>query len=149
MLAGGSFIMMIMLFDWVMPDFLLLETYHPYPIYSPVRLTCLILLDQRKRIMILLKETPGQTPNVLISLANEAINKYKEINEQRKAQLAQLSQIASQQAVMNQNLLIKPSNFRTVPCRNYHGPNGCTRGEYCHFIHAYGYEGKEIAREVF
>ena len=41
--------------------------------------------------MILLKETPGQTPNVLISLANEAINKYKEINEQRKAQLAQLS----------------------------------------------------------
>ena len=101
MLAGGSFIMMIMLFDWVMPDFLLLETYHPYHIYSPVRLTCLILLDQRKRIMILLKETPGQTPNVLISLANEAINKYKEINEQRKAQLAQLSQIASQQAVMN------------------------------------------------
>jgi len=26
--------MTIMLFDWVMPNFLLLETYHPYPIYS-------------------------------------------------------------------------------------------------------------------
>jgi len=27
-----------------------------------------------------------------------------------------------------------------VPCKNYHGPVGCTRGEFCHFIHAVGYE---------
>lgn len=36
-------------------------------------------------------ETPGQQPNVLIKLANEAITKYKEVNEQRKAQMAQLN----------------------------------------------------------
>mmetsp|Transcript_23827 Transcript_23827/g.27776 ORF Transcript_23827/g.27776 Transcript_23827/m.27776 type:complete len:87 (+) Transcript_23827:186-446(+) len=51
--------------------------------------------------------------------------------------------------MVNMNSIIKPSNFRTVPCRNFHGPNGCTRGEYCHFIHAQGFEGREIAREVF
>ena len=96
-------------------------------------------------------ETPGQQPNVLIKLANEAITKYKEVNEQRKAQMAQLNQMASvsQQAMASMNQIIKPSNFRTVPCRNFHGPNGCTRGEYCHFIHAQGFEGREIAREVF
>lgn len=108
-------------------------------------------IDQKKRICSLLMETPGQQPNVLIKLANEAITKYKEVNEQRKAQMAQLNQMASvsQQAMASMNQIIKPSNFRTVPCRNFHGPNGCTRGEYCHFIHAQGFEGREIAREVF
>jgi hypothetical protein len=49
----------------------------------------------------------------------------------------------------NPNQLIKPSNYRTVPCRNYHGPTGCTRGDFCHFIHAHGYEGVELPRDVF
>ena len=57
---------------------------------------------------------------------------------------------------------INPKNFRTVPCRLYHGPTGCTRGEFCHFIHAVGFECKaycqiislilierEIPRDVF
>ena len=47
--------------------------------------------------MTLLKETPGKTPQMLISLANEAVNRYKEYNEHRKAQMAQLQQMATQQ----------------------------------------------------
>jgi hypothetical protein len=34
--------------------------------------------------------------------------------------------------------------YRTKPCRNYHGPNGCMRGDNCHFIHDPSYIGKEI-----
>jgi len=37
--------------------------------------------------------------------------------------------------------VITPKNFRIVPCRLYHGPTGCTRGDFCHFIHAVGFEG--------
>jgi len=43
-------------------------------------------------------------------------------------------------AMMPPPSFIIPKNFRTVPCRNYHGPAGCARGETCHFIHALGYE---------
>eukprot|EP00826_Nyctotherus_ovalis_P056987 TRINITY_DN7783_c0_g2_i3.p1 TRINITY_DN7783_c0_g2~~TRINITY_DN7783_c0_g2_i3.p1 ORF type:complete len:264 (+),score=55.06 TRINITY_DN7783_c0_g2_i3:885-1676(+) len=39
----------------------------------------------------------------------------------------------------------KPMNYRTVPCRLYHGGGGCSRGEFCHFIHVQEYEGKEAA----
>jgi hypothetical protein len=49
----------------------------------------------------------------------------------------------------NPNQLIKPGNYRTVPCKNYHGPTGCTRGDFCHFIHGQGFEFKELPREVF
>lgn len=45
--------------------------------------------------------------------------------------------------------MIKPTNYRTVPCKNFHGPSGCTRGDFCHFIHAQGYEFRELPREVF
>lgn len=44
---------------------------------------------------------------------------------------------------------IVPKNYRTVPCRLYHGPTGCTRGDFCHFIHAIGFEQREIPRDVF
>jgi hypothetical protein len=36
------------------------------------------------------------------------------------------------------------AKYRTKPCRNYHGPVGCNRGENCHFIHDTEYEGTEI-----
>ena len=39
---------------------------------------------------------------------------------------------------------INPKNYRIVPCRLYHGPTGCTRGDFCHFIHAVGFECKII-----
>jgi hypothetical protein len=64
-----------------------------------------------------------------------------------------------QQAAATQSLLIKPSNFKTVPCRNFHGHLGCSRGDFCHFIHGEGYQGKfhkrlirlgvEMPRELF
>jgi hypothetical protein len=34
-----------------------------------------------------------------------------------------------------------PKNIRTVPCRLFHDPAGCARGDYCHFIHGVGFEG--------
>ena len=78
----------------------------------------------------------------LISLANEAVLKFKSVNELKAAQLAA-------NPPPNPNQLIKAGNYRTVPCRNFHGPTGCTRGDYCHFIHAQGYEFRELPREVF
>lgn len=36
------------------------------------------------------------------------------------------------------------AKFRTRPCRNFHGPNGCNRGENCHFIHDLAYTGVDI-----
>jgi hypothetical protein len=32
----------------------------------------------------------------------------------------------------------------TRPCRNYHGPNGCNRGDHCHFIHDQNFQGRDI-----
>ena len=48
-----------------------------------------------------------------------------------------------------QYLTSLPKNYRTVPCKNYHGPNGCSRRDYCHFIHVPEYQGQEIPKEVF
>jgi hypothetical protein len=39
----------------------------------------------------------------------------------------------------------KPMNYRTVPCRNFHSPAGCERGDNCHFIHDFGSEGRPIS----
>lgn len=44
---------------------------------------------------------------------------------------------------------IKLGNYRTVPCKNYHGPQGCSRGDFCHFIHAVQYDRQQLPREVF
>lgn len=38
-----------------------------------------------------------------------------------------------------------PKNYKTVPCKVYHGPNGhCSKGEFCHFIHDPNFVGREI-----
>jgi len=42
-----------------------------------------------------------------------------------------------------------PENYRTIPCKNYHGPVGCMRGEFCHFIHMIEFQGVEMPKEVF
>jgi hypothetical protein len=46
----------------------------------------------------------------------------------------------------NHNFVRKPlpAKYKTRPCNNFHGPNGCTRGDHCHFIHDLNYPGKEI-----
>ncbi len=40
----------------------------------------------------------------------------------------------------------RPPNlkYKTRPCNNFHGPNGCTRSDNCHFIHDSTYAGREI-----
>ena len=38
----------------------------------------------------------------------------------------------------------KPQNFRTVPCRRFHSSDGCERGDNCHFIHDFQFQGRPI-----
>ena len=91
---------------------------------------------------MLLSENQNMPHNQLINLANAAVTQIKQENAIKQAQLAA-------QPPPDPNQLIKPGNYRTVPCRNYHGQAGCTRGDFCHFIHATGFEGTDIPREVF
>lgn len=37
----------------------------------------------------------------------------------------------------------RPPNYKTVPCRLFHSPLGCERGEECHFIHDHNHAGRE------
>lgn len=67
--------------------------------------------------------------NDTITLIKKMIEDFKRQNEERKALLEKMGP-----QPMN------PRNYRIVPCRLYHGPSGCTRGDFCHFIHAVGYE---------
>lgn len=39
-------------------------------------------------------------------------------------------------------------NYRTIPCKNYHGSQGCGRSRYCHFIHLSEYEGKRKISKI-
>ena len=41
----------------------------------------------------------------------------------------------------------RPPNYKTVPCRNFHGGLGCIRGDSCHFIHDYKYIGQPVPPE--
>ena len=41
----------------------------------------------------------------------------------------------------------RPPNYKTVPCRNFHGGIGCIRGDACHFIHDYKYIGQPVPPE--
>ncbi len=34
------------------------------------------------------------------------------------------------------------SKYKTVPCKYYHGPQGCERGEECTYIHDKEYQGR-------
>ena len=61
----------------------------------------------------------------------------RELLEQMKRVIAE-----AKQAQKQVKQPIKAQNFRTVPCRNYHGQQqGCSRGDSCHYIHAQGFEG--------
>lgn len=39
----------------------------------------------------------------------------------------------------------KPQNYRTVPCKKFHSSEGCERGDNCHFIHDFQFQGRPIA----
>ena len=36
----------------------------------------------------------------------------------------------------------KPQNYKTVPCRRFHSTDGCERGDNCHFIHDFQFQGR-------
>ena len=74
--------------------------------------------DQRKMIKTLIVHNQALEHTVLINLANNQVRKFKAENESKR--------LLMQQSTSNDpNQLIVPKNYRTVPCRNYHGPNGC------------------------
>ena len=98
--------------------------------------------DQRKMIKTLIVHNQALEHTVLINLANNQVRKFKAENESKR--------LLMQQSTSNDpNQLIVPKNYRTVPCRNYHGPNGCQRGNFCHFIHGQGFERVEMPRDVY
>jgi hypothetical protein len=43
----------------------------------------------------------------------------------------------------NNNNNIRPPNYKTKPCRNFHSEVGCNREDKCHFIHDLNYAGKQ------
>ena len=45
---------------------------------------------------------------------------------------------------MNNNL--RPPNYKTKPCRNFHSDVGCNREDKCHFIHDLNYAGNSYYR---
>lgn len=77
----------------------------------------------------MLNDNNSMNHDQLMRLANDAVRDFKQANEIKKAQLAA-------NPPPNPNQFIQNVNYRTIPCRNYHGPTGCTRGDFCHFIHA-------------
>lgn len=48
-----------------------------------------------------------------------------------------------------ERLRLLPENFRTIPCKHFHGPPGCMRGELCHFIHLLECKDREIPKDIF
>lgn len=38
----------------------------------------------------------------------------------------------------------KPPGFKTLPCRNFHSVIGCQRGDNCHFVHDFTFQGRPI-----
>ena len=45
---------------------------------------------------------------------------------------------------------IRPINYKTVPCKMYHGPNAhCVKGEFCHFIHDPNFAGRDIPTDLW
>eukprot|EP00358_Blepharisma_japonicum_P003700 CAMPEP_0202954518 /NCGR_PEP_ID=MMETSP1395-20130829/50871_1 /ASSEMBLY_ACC=CAM_ASM_000871 /TAXON_ID=5961 /ORGANISM="Blepharisma japonicum, Strain Stock R1072" /LENGTH=326 /DNA_ID=CAMNT_0049670083 /DNA_START=846 /DNA_END=1823 /DNA_ORIENTATION=+ len=51
---------------------------------------------------------------------------------------------SSQKRVLFNPITKKPQNYRTVPCKKYHSSEGCERGDNCHFIHDFQYQGRPI-----
>lgn len=43
----------------------------------------------------------------------------------------------------------RPLNYRTKPCKNFHSPSGCNRGDRCHFIHDTDYPGVDVPNFKF
>jgi len=52
--------------------------------------------------------------------------------------------VSKQQDHREQKIPLNMNKIFTRPCRNYHGPNGCNRGDHCHFIHDQNFQGREI-----
>jgi len=80
-----------------------------------------------------------------IQSVKSMIEQFKSINTEKLEQ----KQIINQPKTPSKQTLINVGNYRTVPCKNYHGPQGCTRGEFCHFIHVVAYDKQPLPRDVF
>lgn len=74
-------------------------------------------------------------PNMLAS--------QNELEQQYQQQLAMGEYDMSGSPGDGKKVSYKPHNYKTVPCVFFHSPQGCSRGENCHFIHDYNYSGRE------
>eukprot|EP00347_Sterkiella_histriomuscorum_P021810 403332689 len=94
----------------------------------------------------------NQKQQVLQEIENQKIQQqfYQSQNLQSIQSMNQMQQLQTQQQpqIQQQQSHLKPKNYKTVPCRQYHGPEGCSRGDTCHFIHEPQYQGVDLPREI-
>lgn len=83
----------------------------------------------------------GNNPNFnnIINISNSG-NINNSIISNNNIQNGSIDQRMIMESAQRMNI----SKYKTKPCRNYHGSQGCTRGENCFFIHDRNYIGKEI-----
>ena len=79
------------------------------------------------------------------TLVKSKAAQFEEETQRAKAQQEEELKLQEQRAKKE----IKVGNYRTVPCKNFHGPAGCSRGDFCHFIHVVQFERNPLPREVF
>jgi len=70
---------------------------------------------------------------------NDKIDKFDNKKNIMNMNGLNLSNINNVMNIMNNN--IRPPNYKTKPCRNFHSEVGCNREDKCHFIHDLNYAG--------
>lgn len=80
-------------------------------------------------------------------MAPQGVSPYLPMNRaQPMYQPAMLNQFPPQnkkQIIFNP-ITKKPQNYKTMPCKKFHSGEGCDRGEACHFIHDFNFQGRPI-----
>ena len=85
----------------------------------------------------------NQIPNM--NIPNFTPQNYNQINNFQQANKSGHHQMNIDQKMMMESCQrMNVSKYKTKPCRNYHSPTGCTRGDNCFFIHDEEYKGREI-----
>jgi len=89
------------------------------------------------------------TPNVNFPLFNNLNNdnnndKFeKKFNNMNNSNMNNMNNMNNLNNMNNNNMNnnLRPPNYKTKPCRNFHSEVGCNREEKCHFIHDINYAG--------
>ena len=92
--------------------------------------------------------TTGSEPRKMIKTNDESQPNmmrphFDEESDHQQQGFAQPSEGTVSGSPDTKKVSYKPHNYKTVPCVFFHSPQGCSRGEGCHFIHDWNYAGKE------